>query len=159
MRLSQDEKNVIDKYLYLYRQWERLRDTCNEEAEWIAKRYGFRSSSDFSDLAELGTQIDKTSTGEGEQERILKHKERVMQGQKDYAEILGRRIIRVDRAMEGIEPLYRKLVEERYFERNEMKDCIRKIDGMSKKKYVTGIREIRASMARYVLGVFAPFSD
>ena len=66
------------------------------------------------------------------EERILKHKERVMQGQKDYAEILGRRIIRVDRAMEGLEPLYRKLVEERYFERNEMKDCIRNIDGMSK---------------------------
>ena len=154
MRLSLEEKRVIDKYLYKYKGWERLRKTCIEEAEWISARYGERSASDFSDIAELGTSIQTSNPPSSPQERVYSHKIRIMREQQDYAAILTMRMRRVERAMEDMDDLTRQLLEERYFNRKSMDECINSIDGMTENKYRSCIAKIRYSLSGYVLGVF-----
>lgn len=156
MKLSLEEKRIIDKYLYKYKGWERLRKTCIEEAEWISARYGERSASDFSDIAELGTSIQTSNLPSSPQERVYSHKIRIMREQQDYAAILTMRMRRVERAMEDMDLLTRRLVEERYFNRKSMDECVGAIKGMTEHQYKKGISEIRNTLADYVLGVFAP---
>lgn len=154
MKLSLEEKRIIDKCLYKYKGWERLRKTCIEEAEWISARYGERSASDFQDIAELGTSIQTSNPPSSPQERVYSHKIRIMREQLDYAAILTMRMRRVERAMEDMDLLTRRLVEERYFNRKSMEECINSINGVDSNIYTRKISEIREALCPYVLGVF-----
>ena len=156
MKLTLEEKQVIDKYLYKYERWGRLRRACLREAAALEAKYGQRSPSDFSQLAELGTNVVRSTTRESPQERAFDHKLRVMRAQLDYAEVLALRRQRVEMAMEDLEPAYKRLVEERYFKRKSMDECVGAIKGMTEHQYKKGISEIRNTLADYVLGVFAP---
>lgn len=154
IRLDLEERRYVDKCLYKYKTWERLRKTCMEEAEWIDARYGARSSSDFSALAELGTRIDTSELPSSPQERTYAHKARIMRDQQDYADILRMRIRRVERAMEEMTQIQRRVLEERYFNRKSMEECIGSVDGLTEKGYANAVTAIRDIVAPYVLGVF-----
>ena len=77
-----------------------------------------------------------------------------MREQQDYADILTMRMRRVERAIEDMDDLTRQLLEERYFKRKSMDECINSIDGMTVNKYQSCIAKIRDSLSGYVLGVF-----
>lgn len=152
--LTLEEKKYIDKCLYKYKTWGRLRAVCLEEVEWIESRYGIKSPSDFSDLAELGTKPSCSGVSSPPQERVVEKKESIMQGQRDYATILQQRMRRIERGMEGLSDVERRVLEERYFSRRSMVGVICAVEGLSESAYTRAIGRIREEMAPFVLGVF-----
>ncbi len=154
IQYDKEEKNYIDKCLYKYKTWERLRKTCLEESAWIEARYGARSASDFSELAELGTRVDTSSRPSAPQERTIAHQYRIMREQQDYADILQLRMRRVERAMEEMTPMARRVLEERYFNRKSMDECIGAVEGLTEITYARTVNSIRDIVAPFILGVF-----
>ena len=153
--LSEEEKSIIDKRLYQYKIWERLLRVCTEEVEWIEARYGARSPADFSELAELGMTPAHSGISSPPQERIVEKKEAVLRDQQDYATLLRLRMGRIEKGMEGLSEVEKRVLSERYFSRRSMVGVIAAIEGLSEAAYTRAIRRIREEMAPFVLGVFA----
>lgn len=154
MEMSREEKKLVDKALYKYPRWKRIRQTVIEEMQWIESVQS-RSTTDYSAVAELGTRIQATPRGESPQERILDAKERRLRGQLDYADLLQHRITRIDRALEDLDENTQLLCHQRYFQRKSMDQCLASLQGLSRNGYAQGIAEIREAVAPYVLGVFS----
>ena len=148
MRLSQDEKNTVDNVLYRYPLWCQL---YKQRCEWVEAQYGDRSSSDFSDVEELGTTVQTSPKHEGVQYRIVTKKE-----QDQYLQTLKTRLGFVEAALECLNEDCRQLVQKRYFDDFGMVRCVTEIPGMSEWRYNQCIREIRTIVAPFVLGPFAP---
>ena len=145
--LTEEQERTIEKELYKYSRWESLIRKMEDQIRYIKYETNWKSPSDFSELRELGTTVQRTRNHDGEELRALEKLDKLYEW-KHYYEL--RKSV-VDTALSLMPDDCITLCKERYFKRKRMKQCIQAIVAMTEWQYKQNIRKIKQISAPFLL--------